>query len=109
MANPEIPYFIKVGGCINCQTSKDMKAKTGKEYGFDHELMVTCLLFGCHDQGFSIIRPYIDPAELVRFAKEKGDSNMKDRAREICLALKERFGEFYDEQGISIDEIIEDL
>lgn len=110
MANPEkVPYFIKIRGCINCSASKTLKEKTGKEYGFDHELMLLCIFYGCDNYGANIMQPYYDPAEIVRLAKKRGDARIIDRARELCLVLKEKFGEFYEKEGIPIDEIIDGL
>lgn len=73
----EIPRFIKEKGCINCSASKALKEKTGHDYGFDHEIQVACLLSGCLDYGYSLIKPFMDPDEILKYAKEKHPEFLK--------------------------------
>jgi len=108
MTNPEIPYFIRMRGCINCDASKRRKEKTGKEYGFDHGLMFRCVAL-CGNYNFDLSKPYLDPAEVVRLANKDGSPKVKSLAREYCLGLEHRFGEFYKQLGISVEEIIKEL
>lgn len=109
MTNKEIPEFIKTGGCINCPTSRRLKERTGNDYGFDHELMVRCVLLGCDSYGFNIMQPYIDPRELVRLANKIWSPEVAARATIFCRNLQERFGEYYAAQGLSVDEILVEL
>lgn len=105
----KIPYFIKLRGCINCDASKELKKRTGNDYGFDHEIMAQCLLMGCDSYNFNIMRPYYDPEEAVRLAIKDGTPKVKEAVKNYCLQLQERFGEFYTRLGISIDEILKKL
>lgn len=107
--NSEIPYFIKIRGCINCEASKSHKEKTGKDYGFDHELMVRCIIGSCGQYNVSLVHPFYDPEEIVRFAKSDGHPEAIERAKKYCYHVKEVFGSFYNALGISIDDIIEKL
>ncbi len=68
----EIPRFIRLRGCINCDISHRHKEKTGKDYGFDHELVAGCLLYGCVGYGHDLSNPFMDPEELMKKAKEMG-------------------------------------
>jgi len=100
-----IPYFIKVRGCVNCSASKELKKRTGKEYGFDHELMVKCMLVGCMNYGYSLLHPYIDPEEIVRLALKDGSSNVIDGARRRLEQQQKMFGEFFQHLGIDIEQL----
>ncbi len=91
------PYFLKMRGCLNCDASKMRKERTGKEYGFDHELMVACLLHGCENYGFSLAHPYFDPKEIMRLA-QGAPPEMVVKAKEYVHATIERFGEFLSEE-----------
>ena len=104
----KIPYFIKIAGCINCSASKEHKKRTGRDYGFDHELMFKCIS-SCWNDGFSLIHPYYDPREAVRLAKKDGRKKVISAVKEYCLHIKEKFGEHYDKLGISIDSLINGL
>ena len=73
--NEKIPYFIQIRGCINCDASKRLKEKTGKDYGFDHVFIVKCLFMGCNSEGHDLTHPYYDPEEIVRLVKEKMTQN----------------------------------
>lgn len=86
-------------GCINCDASKEMKEKTGHEYGFDHENMARCILRGCYDYGYAIFHPFIDPEEMTRIADGLGPE-AKEAAKLYCSAVQERFGRFYREIGL---------
>ena len=105
----DIPYFIRIRGCINCDASKTLKEIIGNDYGFDHEIMAQCLLLGCFNYGFDLSRPYYDPEEAVRLANKDGQLKVKEKARKYCLGLKESFSDFYDKLGISIDEMLKKL
>jgi len=99
----EIPYFIKMRGCINCEQSKKLKEKTGKDYGFDHEFMVKCIMM-C--EGYSLVKPFFDPEEVVRLAKKENTPDAIKFAKKYCSETNKRFGRFYESMGISIKEII---
>jgi len=100
-----IPYFIKVRGCINCEVSKELKKKTGKEYGFDHELMVKCMFVGCMNYGYSLLHPYIDPEEIVRLALKDGSPDVIDGARRMLEQQQKKFGKFFQRLGIDIEQL----
>jgi len=108
MTNPEIPYFIRIRGCINCDVPKIKKERTGKEYGYDHHLMFKCVAL-CSNYNFDLSKPYLDPAEIVRLANKDGSPEAKSLAKKYCLGLEHRFGKFYKELGISVKEIIKEL
>ncbi len=103
----KIPYFIEIRGCINCDASHLLKQKTGHDYGFDHEIMVKCVLYGCINYGYDLTNPFFDPKEIVRLAKNNLD--IIENAKKYCLNVKKKFGKFYDIIGTSIDNIINEL
>lgn len=105
----EAPYFIRIRGCINCETSKTHKRNTGDNYGFDHELVIACIIRGCFDQGHDLANPYIDPAEIVRVANEVGTPKAKKNARRKCLEMEATYRKFYKIEGLSVDSILEGL
>lgn len=107
MENNEIPYFIKVRGCINCDSYKELKKRNEQ---FDHELQTGCLLKGCYDYGFSLINLFIDPEEIICKVKE-GKFNPKqiENAKTYCLKINQKFGNFYIRRGISLDHLINSL
>jgi len=107
--NKEVPYFIKIHGCINCGSSIALKNKKGYEYGFDHELMARCVIGNCFDYEHTLLNPYYDPEEIVRFANKIGTPEVKENTREICSNLESQYGEFYQKEGISIRTILEKL
>jgi hypothetical protein len=101
----EIPEFIKIRGCINCDASKELKKRTGHDYGFDHELMVKCVLL-CERYGCSLVKPFIDPVEVIRLAKQDGREYVIEAAKKYCLDVIERFGKFYERIGVSLHDIL---
>ncbi|MCX6711535.1 MAG: hypothetical protein NT139_00660 [Candidatus Woesearchaeota archaeon] len=109
----KIPYFIEIRGCINCDASYLLKQKTGHDYGFDHEIMVKCVLYGCVDYSYDLTNPFFDPKETVRLAKniikENNNLDIIENAKKYCLNVKKKFGKFYDMIGVSIDDIINEL
>ena len=104
-----IPYFIEVRGCINCDTSKTYKEKHGKDYGFDHELVAKCAIIGCVNHGHDLSNPFIDPEEVIKKFKETNNPEYKKNVRLYCLQIKEKFGNFFDAIGVSIDDLIDGL
>jgi hypothetical protein len=68
------PCFIKLNGCINCDTYKRSKLP---KYGIiehgegiaPHEAMVACMLLG--DMHHSVLNPYIGNKELKTFIDSK--------------------------------------
>ena len=105
-----VPYFIKMRGCINCSAYQAMQKKgeaTGQ--GFDHEIAAKCFLMGCVGYKVSIISPFIDPEEAVQFALRPDHDATKERAKAYCQHIKKEFGEHYATLGISIDDIIAKL
>ncbi|MFH1585518.1 MAG: hypothetical protein ABIB79_02000 [archaeon] len=106
-----IPKFIKIRGCINCRTSKKYKEKTGKDYGFDHELMASCVVLGCRIYGVELCNPFIDPEEVVNeFRKLKESTeDYQENIMTYVLNVKKRFGEFYEQIGVSLDDLINSI
>jgi len=105
-----MPHFVEVRGCINCDASKEYKKRTGKDYGFDHELMAGCLLGGCQDFGVTLLTPIIDPEEVLRIFKFKKitkqqNKNVVNYLRRIdCLV-----GKYYIKIGVDIKKIIAEV
>lgn len=105
----EVPYFIKVRGCINCEAHETYKERHGKDYGFDHEINVKCLLMDCQSQGHMLHYPFFDPEEVVRLAVEKNTEEWRKRAKEYCQKIKDKFGHHYETRGVCLDEIMNKL
>ena len=101
-----VPKFIEVRGCINCDISKRHKQNTGNEYGFDHELVAGCLLFGCVNYGYGLYRPFLDPEEIMARARETDHPEHLENAKRYLLAMEERFGEFYKKMGIELTSFL---
>jgi hypothetical protein len=110
VANPEsVPYFIQTRGCINCSASKDMKEKHGTDYGFDHEIMAVCLIRGCQEWGYNIQGPFIDPLEIVRFVEKNPSPKLIEKAKTILQEYQDKFGAYFHQAGINIEELIREL
>jgi len=109
----KVPYFIEIRGCINCSASHLLKQKTGHDYGFDHEITVKCVLYGCRDYGYDLTNPFFDPKEVIRMGKKLTENNndpqIKENSKKYCLNIKEKFDNFYKKIGISIDDIINEF
>jgi hypothetical protein len=109
----DIPHFVRVRGCVNCDVSKMMKKKAGNEHGFDIELAATCVDIcdarGCANYGYVLSDPFIDPKDVISIARVSRKDFMMKNAKMYCLTIKEMFGKFYDKLGISIDDIIAEL
>ncbi|MCK4808098.1 MAG: hypothetical protein KAS90_00595 [Candidatus Aenigmarchaeota archaeon] len=110
----DIPYFIKMRGCINCSASKYHKKETGYDYGFDHVSKIECVGSNCRnytfrDRPISLENPFYDPEEIVRFAKKDGTKIVIENSIKHCQSINETFGEFYNMMNVSIDELIEKL
>lgn len=115
----EIPHFIEVRGCINCEASKHHKEQIGVDYGTDHESFFMCM--GCEGVKYdiSLSHPFFDPEEIVKMAKEKGKELAKnygikeevimENIRNYCLHVKDLFGQYYEKMGVSLDDIIKQL
>jgi len=104
----EIPYFIKMRGCINCDISKAYKKRTGNEYGFDHELMVTCLLLGCENYGVSLLKPFLDPFDVLQMAREKYPDHI-EKLLVYVTKITNAFGHFYIRLGVHLEDLVEEL
>ncbi len=110
MTGPEnIPYFIQIRGCINCSASKNMKEKHGTDYGFDHEIIASCLILGCQEWGHNLSKPFIDPEEIVRFVEKSPSPKFVDNAKVILQNYQEIFGEYYKQIGVNIEDLIQRL
>ena len=111
----EIPYFISIRGCINCDSYKSYKEESEKNpfSGALHEKMAKCLLLGCQSYGVILIKPFIDPSEVIKLAKEKGytrEKNSKEleNVRKYILNIEDAFGKFYDKINVSLDDFLKD-
>jgi hypothetical protein len=98
----ELPYFLKVKGCINCHVHTLHKNKYGYDYGcFDHELMAGCVMSGCENYGHTICKPFMHPDEVRRMAKTYNNKEITCKAEvaavNIETALTKEFGEGWDE------------
>ena len=109
MTDADVPYFIQMRGCINCDASRLMRERHGTDYGFDHEIAARCVIMGCVSYGRSILNPFIDPEELVRMANESGRPDFRSNARRYCSNVKEAFGRHYESIGVSVDSISQQL
>jgi hypothetical protein len=92
----EIPYFIKVDGCNNCQVFKSYTSLTGTEYDRDSALHAKCVHMGCDRYGYNVMAPFITPREYLRIGINTGLREQAiDRARKVVA----RFSVFYDARG----------
>ena len=103
----EIPKFIKLRGCINCEVSKSHKKRTGYDYGFHHEIILGCLISGCMNYGHAIYKPFFDPEELIKEANKLGKPEYMEKARRYLLSVKKRFGKFYEKIGVNLENLLE--
>lgn len=103
----EIPHFIEVRGCINCDASKRHKEATGFDYGFDHESFFLCVV--CQNYGYNLTNPFFDPEEAVRLARKDGRPKIIEGTRRYCKHVKELFGKQYEKLGVPLDDIIKQL
>ena len=92
----DIPYFIKVSGCNNCQVFKSYTSLTGTEYGSDHALHAKCVHMGCDRHGHNILAPFITPREYLRIGLNTG---LRKQAIDKAKKVITRFSEFYDARG----------
>lgn len=90
-----VPRFLELRGCINCPASQEMKRRTGREYGFDHEVMASCLIAGCVDEGVDLLHPFLDPDEVISMARERGDAGMIANAEKYAQQTRGRFASYY--------------
>ncbi|UCG10982.1 MAG: hypothetical protein JSU72_10435 [Deltaproteobacteria bacterium] len=92
----DVPYFIKVSGCNNCQVFKSYTSLTGTEYGEDHALHAKCVHMSCDRYAHNILAPFITPKEYLRIGLNTGLRRQAiDKAKKVIA----RFNEFYDECG----------
>jgi hypothetical protein len=117
MTVSKAPYFVQMRGCINCCTSKELRKKTGNDYGFSHTGIVRCILFGCVNYGLgipsynpvSIANPFIDPEEILKVAERNPKSPFVDFAINYCKYINKDTGTFYKSRGVSLIKIISKL
>jgi len=85
------PLFIEYDGCINCPTVKANKERHGHDYGgFDHELLVACVLGGCETWGHTHMKPFYSPSEIRRLAALQNDDTLKEKAEQIASKLEKQ-------------------
>ena len=99
-----VPKFIKLKGCINCDASKSHKEKHGTDYGFDHEIIYSCLISGCMDYGYSLTKPFLDPDEALRLASQRCDATLTKQAEEYARRIKAQFHKFYEMEALQEKE-----
>jgi len=104
MAEKEIPRFIELRGCVNCPTSKLHKERHGTEYGFDHELILSCLIGNCMENGHALYEPFIDPEEIMKFAEISGNKKYVENAKRYLRIVKEKFGDYYEMLGVNLGD-----
>ena len=83
--------------------------------GFNHEHVVGCVLKGCYVMsplkeergGYTCYRPFIDPEEIMKKARETNNPTYITNAQNYCRKLQEIFGTFYDKMGVDLDTIIQ--
>ncbi len=106
----EIPKFLRLRGCINCEVSKYHKERTGYDYGFDHEAMGSCYISNSPCAGYSVTlsHPFYDPEELLRLAREQKVRDPKIIAWLLgyCLEVRNKFGGFYQKIEVNLDDVI---
>ena len=83
----KIPECIRLRGCINCIVSKNYKERHGIDYGFDHELILPCLIVGCMENEHAIYKPFINPEEAIRFSRKSGNEEHIENARKYLLRI----------------------
>lgn len=112
MDTHDIPYFVQVRGCVNCDVSKSIKEKTGDDYGFDHEIVAGCIIRGCEYYGFGIAHPFIDPEDVIKeFIKNResyGPEELSNLKTYISI-IESDFGADFNSIGVSLDTLIERL
>jgi len=97
-------------GCINCDASKEYKKRHGGDYGFDHQIIIGCLVIGCKDYGYTLASPFLDPEEAIRLAKKyKLDKRKLEKVKEYLNQIKEEFGEYYKKMGVSLEKLIKNI
>ena len=92
----EIPYFVKVAGCNNCNVFKSYTSLSGTEYGQDHTLHAKCVHMGCDRYGHNVLAPFITPMEYLRIGLNTG---LRKQAVAKTKKVIARFSEFYDHRG----------
>jgi hypothetical protein len=100
-----VPYFIQIRGCINCSASKAMKEAHGTDYGFDHEILASCLIQGCCEWGHDLMNPFIDPEELVRIVKIKPVPEYIEEVKKILQGYEDSYGIYFKQIGVDLKQI----
>lgn len=103
----DVPEFIRLRGCINCPVVIGRKERGKTHYGFDHEDVPSCLVLGCIAEGHAVYNPFMDPEEVMNYAKKSGNKDYVENARKYVLKVKERFCKFYERMGINLDLLLE--
>ena len=104
----EIPYFIKIGGCLNCSVSDALREDQDVDYGFHHEAGVACLMYGCFTRGIHS-STYIHPLEMARLAMKNGSKEAIRKGLNYCEMVNKIYGPVYEQMGILLDCIIDFL
>ena len=102
----KIPKFIKLRGCINCKASKNHKERTGHDYGFNHEDVIPCLIDGCVDYNHDLSHPFVDPLEVIDFARKNGNEEQIKNAEKYLSHMEEIYGQFYERMGINLNGLL---
>lgn len=101
----EIPHFVKIRGCSNCEIVKNCKGGINI-----NESRYACTLYGCDHYGFDLIKRFIDPEEIFKIRNHKEmNEPRKFLFKSYIKEVKENFGKYYEQMDISLDEIIKNL
>ena len=99
----EIPYFIQIEGCNNCEVREAYTTDTGTYYEQGHPLHAKCVHTGCVKYGFNMEEPFITPSEYIRMGKELNWEESLNKAKEIIV----KFFDFYDSRGNLLPWVVE--
>ncbi|MBD3312511.1 hypothetical protein GF352_03605 [archaeon] len=95
-----LPYFIKIRGCINCDVYDSSEG--GAE----------CYYRGCADYNITLFNPFIDIEAQLSFLNRVieyypgSEPHVKNSVRQQAVGFIDRFGRFYEELGISLDDLV---
>jgi hypothetical protein len=72
--------------------------------------MAKCILMGCQSIGFCLVKPFVDPEEIViRLADEGNNPETIKRVINYYKEVDKLCGKCFREAGINIDKIFADL
>ena len=101
----EIPYFIQIEGCNNCEVREAYTTDSGTFYDEGHAFHAKCIHKGCDKYNYSVEGPFITPQEYIRVGTQLGLSGAFNKAKEIIA----KFSDFYDKEGALRPWVIETI